>query len=60
MQSKQADLGEGTNFMLVVDQFEEIFRFHGVSRALAHQLWCPYHGLEFQKILGVRMAGFNC
>src|SRR5262249_59968748 len=25
---KQADLGEGTNFLLVVDQFEEIFRFH--------------------------------
>jgi hypothetical protein len=25
---KQADLGEGTNFVLVVDQFEEIFRFH--------------------------------
>jgi WD40 repeat protein len=25
---KQADLGEGSNFLLVVDQFEEIFRFH--------------------------------
>ena len=25
---KQADLGEGTNFLLVADQFEEIFRFH--------------------------------
>jgi WD40 repeat protein len=25
---KQAGLGEGTNFLLVVDQFEEIFRFH--------------------------------
>ena len=25
---KQADLGEGTNFLLVVDQFEEIFRFN--------------------------------
>ncbi len=25
---KQADLGEGDNFLLVVDQFEEIFRFH--------------------------------
>lgn len=25
---KQANLGEGTNFLLVVDQFEEIFRFH--------------------------------
>ena len=25
---KQADLGAGTNFLLVVDQFEEIFRFH--------------------------------
>jgi tetratricopeptide (TPR) repeat protein len=25
---KQADLGEGINFLLVVDQFEEIFRFH--------------------------------
>ncbi len=25
---KQADLGKGTNFLLVVDQFEEIFRFH--------------------------------
>ena len=25
---KQADLAEGTNFLLVVDQFEEIFRFH--------------------------------
>src|SRR5262249_19012664 len=25
---KQATLGEGTNFLLVVDQFEEIFRFH--------------------------------
>ena len=25
---KQASLGEGTNFLLVVDQFEEIFRFH--------------------------------
>jgi WD40 repeat protein/tetratricopeptide (TPR) repeat protein len=25
---KQADLGGGTNFVLVVDQFEEIFRFH--------------------------------
>jgi WD40 repeat protein len=25
---RQADLGEGTNFLLVVDQFEEIFRFH--------------------------------
>ena len=25
---KQADLGEDTNFLLVVDQFEEIFRFH--------------------------------
>jgi WD40 repeat protein/tetratricopeptide (TPR) repeat protein len=25
---KQADLGEGTNFLLVVDQFEEVFRFH--------------------------------
>ena len=25
---KQARLGEGTNFLLVVDQFEEIFRFH--------------------------------
>ena len=25
---KQADLGDETNFLLVVDQFEEIFRFH--------------------------------
>jgi WD40 repeat protein/tetratricopeptide (TPR) repeat protein len=25
---KQAGLGEGTNFLLVVDQFEEVFRFH--------------------------------
>ena len=25
---KQADLGEGTNFLMVVDQFEEIFRFN--------------------------------
>ena len=25
---KQADPGDGTNFLLVVDQFEEIFRFH--------------------------------
>jgi serine/threonine protein kinase len=25
---KQAGLGAGTNFLLVVDQFEEIFRFH--------------------------------
>jgi len=25
---KQASLAEGTNFLLVVDQFEEIFRFH--------------------------------
>src|SRR6516165_9397366 len=25
---KQAGFGEGTNFLLVVDQFEEIFRFH--------------------------------
>jgi WD40 repeat protein/tetratricopeptide (TPR) repeat protein len=25
---KQAGLAEGTNFLLVVDQFEEIFRFH--------------------------------
>ena len=25
---KQADLVQGTNFLLVVDQFEEIFRFH--------------------------------
>src|SRR5258708_6365489 len=25
---KQANLTEGTNFLLVVDQFEEIFRFH--------------------------------
>ena len=25
---KQADLGEGTNFLIVVDQFEEIFRFN--------------------------------
>jgi hypothetical protein len=25
---KQAGLGEGTNFLLIVDQFEEIFRFH--------------------------------
>ena len=25
---KQADLDEGVNFLLVVDQFEEIFRFH--------------------------------
>src|SRR2546423_8082675 len=25
---KQADVGAGTNFLLVVDQFEEIFRFH--------------------------------
>ena len=25
---KQADVDEGTNFLLVVDQFEEIFRFH--------------------------------
>ena len=25
---KQAGLGEDTNFLLVVDQFEEIFRFH--------------------------------
>jgi WD40 repeat protein/tetratricopeptide (TPR) repeat protein len=25
---KQADPGAGTNFLLVVDQFEEIFRFH--------------------------------
>jgi WD40 repeat protein len=25
---KQAGLGEGTNFLLVVDQFEELFRFH--------------------------------
>lgn len=25
---KQADIGEGTNFLLVVDQFEEIFRFN--------------------------------
>jgi WD40 repeat protein len=25
---KQAGLGPGTNFLLVVDQFEEIFRFH--------------------------------
>ena len=25
---RQADLGEGTNFLLVVDQFEEIFRFN--------------------------------
>ena len=25
---KQADLGESTNFLLVVDQFEEIFRFN--------------------------------
>jgi WD40 repeat protein len=25
---RQADLGESTNFLLVVDQFEEIFRFH--------------------------------
>lgn len=25
---KQAGLGENTNFLLVVDQFEEIFRFH--------------------------------
>ena len=30
---KQADLGEGTNFLLVVDQFEEIFRFHEAGRA---------------------------
>jgi hypothetical protein len=25
---KQANLGDGTNFLLVVDQFEEVFRFH--------------------------------
>jgi energy-coupling factor transporter ATP-binding protein EcfA2 len=25
---RQADLGESTNFLLVVDQFEKIFRFH--------------------------------
>lgn len=25
---KQADIGEGTNFLVVVDQFEEIFRFN--------------------------------
>jgi hypothetical protein len=30
---KQADLGEGANFLLVVDQFEEIFRFHEAGQA---------------------------
>lgn len=29
---KQADLGEGTNFLLVVDQFEEIFRFQDAGQ----------------------------
>ena len=29
---KQAGLGEHTNFLLVVDQFEEIFRFRGAGR----------------------------
>lgn len=30
---KQAGLDEGTNFLLVVDQFEEIFRFHESGQA---------------------------
>ena len=30
---KQARLGEGTNFLLVVDQFEEIFRFNEAGQA---------------------------
>jgi WD40 repeat protein len=30
---KQADLGAGTNFLLVVDQFEEVFRFHEAGQA---------------------------
>ena len=34
---KQADLGDGTNFLLVVDQFEEIFRFH--VRARRNRKW---------------------
>src|SRR6266853_2113905 len=29
---KQADRGEGTNFLLVVDQFEEIFRFQDAGQ----------------------------
>jgi len=28
---KQSDLGAGTNFLLVVDQFEELFRFRGAG-----------------------------
>lgn len=37
---KQAGLGGGTNFLLVVDQFEEIFRFHEagqVQREVANE-----------------------
>ena len=30
---KQSDIPEGTNFLLVVDQFEEIFRFHEAGKA---------------------------
>ncbi len=29
---RQADLGEGTNFLLIVDQFEEIFRFQDAGQ----------------------------
>lgn len=29
---KQSDIGEGTNFLLVVDQFEEIFRFQDAGQ----------------------------
>lgn len=37
---KQAGLGDDTNFLLVVDQFEEIFRFHeGGSRDGTTILW---------------------
>ena len=30
---KQSDIGDDTNFLLVVDQFEEIFRFHEAGQA---------------------------
>jgi WD40 repeat protein len=48
---EQARLAPGENLLLVVDQFEELFRFHGLSS----QAGTPAHGPSGDSVAFVRM-----